>query len=123
MAFHVREARFRELVADAIDELPANLAREVANLAVDVHDWPSEEEQRHHRGLLLGLYRGVALTKRTPGSYNGASPDRITIFRMPHCYLARDETDLARRVRRTVLHEFGHYFGFSEAQLHELGWG
>jgi predicted Zn-dependent protease with MMP-like domain len=49
-------------------------------------------------------------------------PDRITIFRGPLCAIARDEEDLARQVRVTVLHEVGHYFGMSEARLHELGW-
>ncbi len=123
VSFLVPAGRFSEIVADAIDELPPELARQVENVAVDVFDWPSEDEQRGRGGLLLGLYRGVALTRRSPTNYNGALPDRITIFRMPHCYLSRDEADLARRVRKTVLHEFGHYFGFSEHRLHELGWG
>jgi predicted Zn-dependent protease with MMP-like domain len=49
-------------------------------------------------------------------------PDRITIFRGPLCARARDEEDLERQVRVTVLHEVGHYFGLSDDRLHELGW-
>jgi predicted Zn-dependent protease with MMP-like domain len=33
-----------------------------------------------------------------------------------------DPAALARDVRVTVLHEVGHYFGMSDARLHELGW-
>ena len=112
------------MVADALDEIPAG-AR------------PRDGERRRHRrgvadaaqlasigagGTLLGLYEGIPLTKRGPMSYSGVAPDRITIFRGPLTRLANDEADLARKVRVTVLHEVGHYFGMSDDRLRELGW-
>jgi predicted Zn-dependent protease with MMP-like domain len=32
------------------------------------------------------------------------------------------EDEVAEQVRRTVIHEVGHYFGISDARLRELGW-
>ena len=84
-------AEFEELVADALDEVPAELASAIDNVAVFVADWPTAEQQRSARGTLLGLYEGVPLTRRDPTSYAGVTPDRITIFRGPLCAHAADE--------------------------------
>jgi len=114
--------RFEELVADAMDSIPEELARHIDNVAVVVADWPTEEQLAGRRGTLLGLYEGVNLTRRSPLGYAGVGPDRITIFRGPLSYIASDEDDLVRRVRSTVIHEFGHHFGISDERLRELGW-
>ena len=121
MPYLVDEATFEELVVDALDDLPPDLAERIENIAVVVQDAPTPQQMRRH-GLLLGLYQGVALTRRGPVSYNAVPPDRITIFRLPHCRISRTEEELRRRVRVTVLHEVGHHFGISDARLHELGW-
>jgi predicted Zn-dependent protease with MMP-like domain len=119
----VPEERFEELVADALDSIPAELGRHMENVAVVVEDWPTTEQLAGRRGTLLGLYEGIDLTRRSPMSYGAVMPDRITIFRGPLCRLARDEADLARQIRVTVIHEVGHHFGIDDARLHELGWG
>jgi predicted Zn-dependent protease with MMP-like domain len=120
----VSRAEFERMVGDALDEIPDALASQVENVAVVVEDWPSGEQlARLGPGrTLLGLYEGVPLTARGPLSYNGVAPDRITIFQGPLQQRARDVDDLAAQVRVTVLHEVGHYFGMSDARLHELGW-
>jgi predicted Zn-dependent protease with MMP-like domain len=122
MSVSVPPERFEEMVADALDSIPAALGDAMDNVAVVVADWPTPEQLDGRAGTLLGLYEGVPLTARGPLSYSGVGPDRITVFSGPLCRFARDEDDLARNVRTTVLHEVGHYFGMSEARLHELGW-
>ena len=122
MVYPVDQEAFEEMVADALDSVPDDLAARMENLVITVADRATPAQARNHRGTLLGLYEGVALTRRTPRNYNGAMPDRITIFRLPHCRLANDEAALRDRVRVTVLHEVGHHFGMSDARLHELGW-
>ncbi|MBM3672752.1 MAG: metallopeptidase family protein [Actinobacteria bacterium] len=118
----VSRARFEELVADALDTIPPELALEMENVAVLVQDWPDPEQLAQRSGTLLGLYEGVPMTERSPTHYAGVLPDRITIFRGPLCERARDEAHLAEQVRVTVLHEVGHHFGMSDARLRELGW-
>jgi predicted Zn-dependent protease with MMP-like domain len=118
------EEEFEQMVADALDEIPPELGNEMENVAVVVEEWPTRRQlARVGAGsMLLGLYEGIPITKRGPMSYSGVAPDRITIFRGPLTRLARDDTDLARRVRVTVLHEVGHYFGMSDDRLREMGW-
>lgn len=114
---------FERLVADALDQIPERLAKFMDNVAVFVEDWPTPAQLGGMRGTLLGLYQGVDLTRRSPVSYVGAMPDRITIFQGPISAMAADEQQLARIVTRTVVHEVAHHFGISDRRLHELGWG
>jgi predicted Zn-dependent protease with MMP-like domain len=121
----VSRERFEQMVADALDEIPSALGAQMDNVAVVVEEWanPGQLARLAPGSTLLGLYEGVPLTRRGPLSYAGVAPDRITIFRGPLSRMARDEDDLAARVRVTVLHEVGHYFGMSDERLRELGWG
>jgi predicted Zn-dependent protease with MMP-like domain len=112
--------RFDELVGEAIDLIPAELADRMDNVAVLTADRPSPTQARAGK-TLLGLYEGVNLTRRSPMSYTSVLPDRITVFRLAHCRLARDEDDLRRRVAHTVAHEIAHHFGISDDRLRELG--
>jgi predicted Zn-dependent protease with MMP-like domain len=118
----VDRATFEQLVADALDAIPESLGRLMENVAVFVEDWPTQRQLQGRRGSLLGLYEGVALTRRTPLSYVGAMPDRITIFRGPISSIAQSEEQLVHLVTTTVIHEVAHHFGISDARLTELGW-
>jgi predicted Zn-dependent protease with MMP-like domain len=118
----VGETEFEGLVADALDSIPEVLGRQMQNVAVTVADWPTAAQLGGRSGTLLGLYQGVDLTRRSPLSYGGTMPDRITIFRGPISRLAEDRADLTRIVTTTVIHEVAHHFGISDARLDELGW-
>lgn len=110
----VTEERFEQLVSEVLDSLPPELAGRIDNVAVVVEDGTADS-------VLLGLYEGIPLTKRTFG-YSGAAPDRITIFRLPILARSTTEAGVKEQVRRTVLHEVGHYFGIGDGRLRELGW-
>jgi predicted Zn-dependent protease with MMP-like domain len=110
----VAPERFEEMVAAALDGLPAELGRLMSNVAVTVQHEPGPPG-------LLGLYQGIPLTSRTTG-YAGVLPDRITIYRQAICAACASEAEVVAEVRRTVIHEVGHHFGITDARLRELGW-
>ncbi|MFP5352317.1 MAG: metallopeptidase family protein [Actinomycetota bacterium] len=114
---------FEELVTEALDSLPPDIAGMMNNVEVIVEDEPPVHQlQRLPRGhTLFGLYEGIPLTKR--GIYDRALPDRITIYRGPITRSARSSAAIRAQVRKTVIHEIGHHFGIEEHRLHELGWG
>jgi predicted Zn-dependent protease with MMP-like domain len=118
----VSEQHFERLVADALDSLPPSLGEAMENVVVVVEDWPDAEQLDGWGGTLYGLYQGVDLTRRTPLSYAGVGPDRITIFKGPICRAADDEAALVAMVSTTVIHEIAHHFGISDERLDELGW-
>jgi predicted Zn-dependent protease with MMP-like domain len=85
----------RAAVQEALDSLPEEFASQLGEVAVVVED-------RHPDGL-MGIYDPIGELQR------------IVIF--------RDANPNVEEVRRTVLHEVGHYFGMDEAQLRTLGYG
>lgn len=110
------QQRFDELVSDALDLIPADLAAAIDNVVVLVADRHDEEPG------LLGLYEGVALTERDSW-YAGSLPDTITIYRDALLDMCDSEEQVVDEVAITVIHEIAHHFGIDEERLHELGWG
>ena len=107
--------RFDELVSDALDLIPPQLAAVMDNVVVLVADRNEEEDD------LLGLYEGVALTERD-SHYGGSLPDTITIYRDALLDACDDEDEVVEEVKITVVHEIAHHFGIDDDRLHELGW-
>ncbi|PND50383.1 metallopeptidase family protein, partial [Rhodococcus sp. ENV425] len=105
-----------ELVGEALDLIPPELARAIDNVVVLVE--PRNEEEPD----LLGLYHGIALTERD-SHYAGALPDTVTIYRDAILDICDSDDDVVHEVAVTVIHEIAHYFGIEDARLHELGWG
>jgi len=85
----------RAAAQEALDSLPPEFAERLGDVAVIVED--------SHPDDLMGIYDPVG------------GVQRIVIF--------RDANPNADEVRRTVLHEVGHYFGMGEDHLAELGYG
>jgi predicted Zn-dependent protease with MMP-like domain len=108
--------RFDELVSDALDLIPPELAAALDNVVILVADRHPED------GELLGLYEGVALTERD-SNYSGSLPDTITIYREALLDFCSTDDEIADEIAVTVIHEIAHYFGIDDDRLHELGWG
>ncbi len=111
------ESAFDDLVADALDRVPAELAAFMDNVVVLVEDEPPPEEQG-----VLGLYVGTPLTERDSG-YTFHPPDQVFIFRGPLLRMCEDVEDLSEEIEITVVHEIAHHFGIEDHQLHAWGWG
>lgn len=106
---------FDDLVAGALDLIPADLADAIDNVVILVEGRNLEDPE------LLGLYEGVALTERD-SSYAGSLPDTITIYRDALLEMCQSCDEVAEQVRITVIHEIGHHFGIDDDRLHQLGW-
>jgi predicted Zn-dependent protease with MMP-like domain len=107
--------RFDDLVSDALDLLPPELADALDNVVVLVADRHPDDPD------LLGLYEGVALTERD-ASYSGSLPDMITIYREALLDVCESDNDVVDEVAITVIHEVAHHFGIDDDRLHQLGW-
>jgi predicted Zn-dependent protease with MMP-like domain len=108
--------RFEELVSEALDRVPPELAGLIDNCVVLVEDdAPADDPD------LLGLYDGIPITERDSG-YVMAVPDRITIFRNPTLAMCESEDEVVEEVGITVVHEIAHHFGIDDDRLHDLGY-
>ncbi|MFH1382906.1 MAG: metallopeptidase family protein [Chloroflexota bacterium] len=115
--------RFSELVAQAVEGLPEELAAMMENVDVVVEDHPTISQMRrmgmdrHH--TLLGLYEGVPRTRRGSG-YGLVLPDKITIFQQTIEAICHGDDEIKARIQSVVKHEIAHHFGISDARLKEL---
>ena len=115
--------RFEQLVAEAIDQIPARFRREMKNIAVVVEDEPGtellDEMEVEPPDSLYGLYQGTPLPERT-WAYGNTLPDRVTLFKKIIEEDCETEDDVRDAIGETLIHEVGHYFGLSEEEIEEI---
>ncbi|HEY5222226.1 MAG TPA: metallopeptidase family protein [Microbacteriaceae bacterium] len=112
----ISEEDFEKMVTEEYDAIPDEMLGELENVAILVSNQPPGERPR-----LFGLYSGHPLTTR--GVYGfGELPDRITLYKNNMQEHSNDLDELRARVRITLVHEIGHYFGLDDKRLQESGW-
>jgi predicted Zn-dependent protease with MMP-like domain len=116
VAIELSVERFEELVSQALDEIPPELAALIDNCVILVEDSSPPDEPS-----LLGLYDGIPLTERGT-DYAGVLPDRIFIYRLPTLAICDTVEDVVEEVHITVVHEIAHHFGIDDERLHDLGY-
>lgn len=108
----------------AMKTIPAELARHVRNVVIQVRDFPERETERDMALAspfdLLGLYQGVPLDRKSI-AWTAADQDRIFLYRRPILdYWCEEGGDLGRIVRHVLIHEIGHHFGLSDADMERI---
>jgi predicted Zn-dependent protease with MMP-like domain len=121
---HLPREEFERLVAEAIEGLPAEFSERLENVQFIVEDYPRPEHfgdrQIEPGVVVLGMYQGVPLTRRSVFGTH-LMPDQIIIFQRSVERVCDTAAQIVDNVRRTVLHEIGHHFGIPEDRLRELG--
>jgi predicted Zn-dependent protease with MMP-like domain len=124
VARRLSPARFERAVEQAIEALPEAFRARLENVAFMVDPFPDDEtlDEMACEGPydLLGLYRGWPLTERGM-DYQGALPDTIHLYREPilaHCEDTGE--DVVACIVDTVVHEVGHYYGLSDAEMEAI---
>ncbi len=130
----MKREKFVKLVEEALDSLPARFRKRIHNVAVLVEDLPPG--QRPRRGsrnadivdadeaddaedLVLGVFEGVPATEKSVFDLP-AGPGRIVLYQKNIEAVCSNQDEIRKEVRLTVLHELGHYFGMTEAQLEDV---
>ena len=117
---------FQKIAVRALREIPEEFLEKMENVEVWVEEEPDseilEELGLGSGGTLFGIYQGLP---RGEESFFHASvlPNRITLFRRPILEACRSPEEVREQIRKTVVHEIAHHFGFSEKRLRELGYG
>ena len=117
-------ADFEDMAEDALALIPDHLRRLAADVIIRIEDFPDEETEREMNldspFDLLGLYRGIALTDKSV-SDPGGTPDMVFLYRRPILdYWCETGEDLTHLIRHVLIHEIGHHFGFSDADMEAL---
>jgi predicted Zn-dependent protease with MMP-like domain len=117
--------QFETLVEEALDGIPEPFRERLENVEVVIEDQPAlsllrEMGMNPKSDTLFGLYEGVPLTERD-ANHAMVLPDRIIIFYRPLVRAFRTPAAIRREIRKTVIHEIGHFFGLDEEQIEGEG--
>ena len=112
------------LVAEAFASIPEALRRHCGNVVFQVTEFPDEETEREMNldspFELLGFYRGVSLNDKSV-SEASQDMDMIFLYRAPLLdYWHETGEDLSHLIRHVLVHEIGHHFGFSDADMEKI---
>ena len=112
------------LAERAMRTIPEGLRRHVKDVVIAVDEFPDEETEREMELEspfdLLGLYRGVSLTRKSIHDVP-QDVDMIHLYRRPLLdYWSETRVGLYDLVRNTLIHEIGHHFGFSDDDMDRL---
>ena len=117
-------AEIERLAERALAGLPEAFRRHLGNVAIRVEEFPDEETEEEMELEspfdILGLYRGVALPHR---SVSDPRPhlDTVFLYRRPILdYWCETGEELSHLVRHVLIHEIGHHFGFSDADMERI---
>ncbi len=117
-------AEIETLARQALATIPEQLARHVRGVVIRVEDFPDEATEQE-MGLdnsfeLLGLYRGTPLGGKSV-TFPQPAIDMIFLYRRPILdYWCETGEPLDAVVRHVLIHEIGHHFGFSDADMERL---
>lgn len=114
-------AEIEELAAVAWQRLPQEFRSLSADVVIRVEDFPTQEvlDQLKIESPfdLMGLYQGVSLDRRSVMDLP-RGPDMVFLYRRPMLdYWAESEETLGHLVTHVLVHEIGHHFGLSDADM------
>jgi len=128
----MKRAEFDRIVAAVMNGLPREFAPYLANLVVDVEDTPTQDtlldvglskEEIAAGETIYGLF--VPYQGDDFGGLGGVDgfdqpPHKIIIYQQPLEEDFPDPRDLQIEIRKTVVHELAHHFGWTDRDLEQF---
>ncbi len=115
---------FERTVEEAVKEIPKEFKRilEKENIKILARESaPPAVTERHRGKIVFGIFIGAPF--RPGGMFYQTEPTRIEIYRESFERVFPDEELIRANIKKTVIHEIAHYFGFSEDYLRKIGYG
>lgn len=109
---------------DALSRLPDPFASHLRDVVLQVDEYADdallEELGIEHPLDLTGVYEGIPISQRSVET-SGTLPDRIRLFRQAIlAEWAEEGEPFEHLVRHILIHEVGHHFGLSDADMHAI---
>lgn len=114
-----------QLATDAFDGLPAEFRDLCGEIVFRVEDFPAEDVLNDLKAEtpfdILGLFQGVGLAQDAATAETGRMPNMVFLYRRPILdYWAEHEETLGAIVTHVLVHEIGHHFGLSDADMEAI---
>ena len=117
-------AAIERLAESAIARLPERFRRHLANVVLRIEDF-ADDAVLAELGIedpfdLTGLYSGRSMREETSWS-SGELPPMIHLYRRPLLEeWAETGVSLEALITHVIVHEIGHHFGLSDADMHAI---
>lgn len=116
---------FDLMARDAYAELPDDFRRLCEGLIIRIEDFPDDETLQEMECDtefdLLGLFRGQGLAQGAASAQTGQFPNMIWLYRRPILDFWADQEDaLGAIITHVLVHEIGHHFGLSDADMEAI---
>jgi predicted Zn-dependent protease with MMP-like domain len=117
-------AEFEAIADAAYRRLPERFRALTGDLLMRIEDFPTDEVL-DAMGIespfdLLGLYSGVDLARKSVMDVTSL-PDMVFLYRRPILdYWAEHEETLGHIITHILVHEIGHHFGLSDADMEHI---
>ena len=117
-------AQFEVLAIAAFRRLPDNFRALCADLVIRIDDFATDEVLDHLGAKsefdVLGLFQGVGLPFRSESAPTHM-PNMIWLYRRPILdYWAEHDETLGAIITHVLVHEIGHHFGMSDADMEAI---
>jgi predicted Zn-dependent protease with MMP-like domain len=117
-------ADLETLAALAWKRLPRQFRELCDNVVIRVEDFPTDEvlaEMDLESPFdLMGLFHGVSIERRSVMDAAGM-PNMVYLYRRPILdYWAEHNETLGHLVTHVLVHEIGHHFGLSDADMEQI---
>jgi predicted Zn-dependent protease with MMP-like domain len=117
-------AEFKTLVRGVMDTLPDEMRPYLDNVVVEVAEWADDdllrradftEEEIQEGRTVLGFYEQFGSSHDLVDEID--QPDKLWIFKGPHEEEFPDPKRLRTEIKKTVVHELAHHFGWTDRDL------
>jgi 1-acyl-sn-glycerol-3-phosphate acyltransferase len=119
--------QFGKIVRRVLESLPEEVHQYLANVVVDVEEEPDaktlreqlSEEEIADGGSIYGLFSPLPLPNTEAMDFD-EPPHRLIIYKRPLEEDFPEREQLMVEIRKTVIHELAHHFGFTDNDLEKF---
>jgi predicted Zn-dependent protease with MMP-like domain len=117
-------ADIETMAHEIFQRLPKEFRELSEDIVIHVDDFPTDEVldemEAESEFDLLGLFQGVGIPFRGHGDV-ARLPNMIWLYRRPILdYWAEHDETFGEIVRHVLVHEIGHHFGLSDADMEQI---
>lgn len=113
---------FEETVRQSLEGLPGAFKDILKKNEIEVlarEEAPSPLKRNNRNQIVFGIFIGVPFGRFTNIQLE---PTRIELYKKSFEEAFETTEEIKLQIKRTVMHEVGHYFGFSEKKIRDMGY-
>ena len=116
---------FEDMAEESCARRPDKFRELCEGLVILIEDFPAEdvlEEMECETPFdILGLFQGTGLAQAGAVPETGQIPNAVWLYRRPILdYWAEHEETLGHVITHVLVHEIGHHFGLSDAEMEAI---